>query len=313
MALNIVFAGTPLFALPSLQVLLQSTHRVIAVYTQPDRPAGRGRQLTESPVKTLATAAGLKVFQPLSLRDDKAVQQLIELQPDLMIVVAYGMILPPAILKIPRYGCVNVHASLLPRWRGASPIQQAILHGDQHTGITLMQMNEGLDTGAILAKSECDISETDTSGTLQNRLADLGAKLLLPVISALENQTIIPEPQPNEGATYAPKIQKKDAEINWTDSAIKIGQLIRAMNPEPIAFARFEEDRIRIWEATPLNDTHSALPGTILRVDKQGVDVATGDGVLRLLQLQLPGKTAEPVSNFIQRERHILQRQPFLF
>lgn len=294
--MKIIFAGTPEFAVPTLQSLIASQHHVIAVYTQPDRPAGRGQILTSSPVKQVAIAAKIPVYQPKTLRDVAAQNDLRDLQADLMVVAAYGLILPKAVLEIPRLGCINVHASLLPRWRGAAPIQRAILTGDKETGITIMQMDEGLDTGAMLHHASCSINPEDTSGILQDRLANLGANALLQTLVELEKNAIKPEVQNEEEACYAKKIEKTEAELDWQRSAEELERAVRAFNPWPVAYTFFQNESLRIWEAKALADKVAAVPGTLVRASKEGIDVATGSGILRLLQIQLPGGKRLPVS-----------------
>jgi methionyl-tRNA formyltransferase len=290
---KIIFAGTPDFAIPSLRALLNSKHTVCAVYTQPDRPAGRGRKLTASPVKLLAEEHQLPIYQPLSLRDADAQKDLANLHADLMIVIAYGLILPPAVLSAPKFGCMNVHASLLPRWRGAAPIQRALLAGDTTTGITLMQMDQGLDTG-MLEKTTCPIHSDDTAQTLHDRLAVLGAETLLRTLTALEKNSLHPEAQDDKKACYAPKLTKHEALLNWQDTAENLARAVRAFNPWPIAYTTLGEETIRIWQAEAISSTNTATPGTIIHVNSQGLDIATGSGVLRVLRLQLPG--AKPLT-----------------
>lgn len=284
--MKIIFAGTPVFSVHTLAALINSPHEVIAVYTQPDRPAGRGRQLTASPVKQLAEKNNIPVFQPQTLRDTSEQQKLIDLKADVIIVVAYGLILPKIILTAPRLGCINVHASLLPRWRGAAPIQRAILSGDQETGVTIMQMDEGLDTGAMLKKVICPIKNDDTSATLHQTLAELGAEALLKTLADLDKMT--PETQNHTDATYAHKITKEEAEINWEHQAKQISQQIRAFNPWPIAFFKIGEESVRVWQASVI-EKNAGVPGEIMAIGKDGIEVATGENVLRLEKLQFPG------------------------
>lgn len=295
--LRIVFAGTPEFAAQSLAALLETEHDILGVYTQPDRPAGRGRKLTPSPVKALALEHQLPVFQPLSLRTPEAQAELAALQPDLMIVVAYGLLLPQAVLDIPRLGCLNVHASLLPRWRGAAPIQRALLAGDHETGITLMQMDVGLDTGAMLYKTHLQIAEDETSGQLHDRLAQLGAQTLVTGLEHLVAGKLTPEAQDDTLACYAHKLSKEEGLIDWTLSAQTLARQVRGLNPWPVCYTQMAEATLRIWEAEPSQLSHtSAAPGTLIALDKQGLHVQTGSGVLCIRHLQLPGAKAQPLA-----------------
>jgi len=287
MSLKIIFAGTPLFALPTLEALQNSPYEVIAVFTQPDRPAGRGQKLTPSPLKTFALSHALPIFQP-KLLQARALQ---ELAPDLMIVVAYGLILPKEILEIPRLGCLNLHPSLLPRWRGAAPIQHTLLHGDTMTGLTIIQMDEGMDSGPILLQKKYSIKAAENSVELQTRLAKAGAALMLEAIHALACGLSTPQPQEESLATYAPKIKKSQGLIDWQQPAIQIFNKIRAFNSWPVAFTYLHGQPLKIWEAKIAeNKTTLAPPGTIVSAGPTGIFVATGSGVLELLTLQLPGK-----------------------
>lgn len=297
-SLNIIFAGTPDFAAVALAALLESHHQVIAVYTQPDRPAGRGRKLKASPVKALALEHELPVFQPASLKGDEEQQQLAALDADVMVVAAYGLLLPREVLEIPRYGCLNIHASLLPRWRGAAPIQRAILAGDSESGITIMQMDEGLDTGDMLFKLTTPITENDTAQQLHDRLAKLGADALLEALEATPGN-LEPESQDEKLATYARKLEKKEAAIDWTQPAEQIARQINAFNPWPVAQTHLNDKVLRIWEAHPIPGNPTASPGTVLEENKEGIDIATGKGVLRITRLQLPGGKPLSASDFI--------------
>jgi methionyl-tRNA formyltransferase len=287
--LNIIFAGTPEFGLPCLEALAQSPHRLQAIYTQPDRPAGRGRKLQASAVKEWALAHHLPVYQPLNFKSPEAIAELAALKPDLLIVIAYGLILPKAVLDIPTLGCVNVHASLLPRWRGASPIQHAILHGDKESGVTIMQMDVGMDTGAMLRKVSCVISNQDTAQTLHDKLAQISAQPLLETIEELALHRANPEEQNNELATYAGKINKEDALIDWHQSAAEIDQKIRAFNPWPIAYTLLNAEVLRVHQAQIATVEPKQKPGTVVQIDKKGMLVATGKQSLLIEKIQFPG------------------------
>jgi methionyl-tRNA formyltransferase len=302
--MKIIFAGTPDFAVAPLEALLQSGHEVIAVYSQPDRPAGRGRVLTPSPVKQAALAAGIQVLQPLNFKAEADRQQLAALQPDLMVVVAYGLLLPQAVLDIPRLGCLNIHASILPRWRGAAPIQRALAAGDAQTGVCIMQMEAGLDTGPVHLMRSLSIEPEDTAQSLHDRLAVLGAEALLETLPLLEQPGHSPTPQDDAGACYAQKLSKDEAWLDWTQDARTLELQIRAFNPWPVAQTQYQDQTLRIWLATALDAQPGNIePGSILETSAQGIDVATGKGVLRLQQLQLPGKKAMAVADFIKANK----------
>jgi len=304
--LKIIFAGTPDFSVPPLQALIDSPHEVVAVYTQPDRPAGRGRKLTPSPVKACAIENNIPVYQPEKLRQAEDQQPLIDLQADLMVVVAYGIILPKVILDAPRLGCFNIHASLLPRWRGAAPIQRSILAGDVETGITIMQMDVGLDTGDMLLKKVCPIADDDTGSSLHDRLSIMGAEALMEILPAIANETLQPEKQDDSQANYAEKLQKAEAIVDWSKSASEIKAQVNAFNAWPVAQTPIDlkqdgkPQMMRIWQAQLTDvDVGSEPPGKVLNCNKQGIDVATGDGVLRLMKIQMPGKKPMDVPAFV--------------
>lgn len=286
--MNIVFAGTPDFAVPSLRALLDAGRNVSAVYTQPDRPAGRGRKLTASPVKTVAQHAGIPVFQPENFKTIDSIEQLKALAPDLIVVVAYGLLLPQAVLDIPPLGCINVHGSLLPRWRGAAPIHRAVMAGDQETGVTIMNMVKKLDAGDMLLKTFTVIRPDDTSGSLHDRLADMGAKALVQVVEQLERGTAIATPQDESQVTYAHKLDKQEAMLDWRMSAVELDRKIRGLNAWPVAQTLFKGEVLRIWRCALTHQASQAAPGT-LSCQEHALDVATGCGVLRLLDVQLPG------------------------
>ena len=288
--LRLVFAGTPEFALPCLEACLAAEADVVAVYTQPDRPAGRGRKLAPSPVKQRALAAGIVVEQPETLKDADAQQCLAGYAPDLMIAVAYGLILPRRVLATPRLGCWNVHASLLPRWRGAAPIQRAILAGDEETGVDLMQMEAGLDTGPILIERRTAIAADETGGSLHDRLAALGADALAEGLARVaRGETLTARPQAEDGVVYAHKIDKSEARLDWNEPAIALERKVRAFNPWPVAEAELLGERLRIWSARARAETPNAPPGTIVGNGRDALDVATGDGVLGILEVQREG------------------------
>lgn len=298
-SLKIIFAGTPDFAAKHLQALIDSPHQVVAVYTQPDRPAGRGHKLTPSPVKVLAAEHNLSVYQPKSLRDEAAQQELAAIEADIMVVVAYGLILPQVVLDTPKLGCINVHGSILPKWRGAAPIQRALWAGDAETGVTIMQMNAGLDTGDMLQISTLPIEDNDTSATLYDKLAQLGPQSLVAALSSLAAGTLTAEPQDDSLATYAEKLSKEEARINWHKSAIALSREIRAFNPWPVSYFTLNEQNVKVWQAQPLAENVSLAAGTIVSANKHGLTIATGDGQLQITEMQLPGKKAMRVADIL--------------
>lgn len=303
--MKIVFAGTPAFAVSSLRAAARH-HEVVAVYTQPDRPAGRGRGLAPSPVKLDAIARGIPVFQPDSLKTPEAQQQLRDLAPDLMVVVAYGLILPKAVLTIPTHGCWNVHASLLPRWRGAAPIQRAIQAGDAETGVCLMQMEAGLDTGPVLLKQHIAIGPNDTGGQLHDRLAALGEQVLSDGLGLLRaGIKPIAQPQPEAGVTYAHKLDKAEARLDWAQNAHALARTVRAFNPWPIAEAMLAGERVRIHGAIALDDNQGKAPGTLLGASRDGIDIACGQGALRLRVLQREGGKAITAADYLNARRDL--------
>lgn len=295
--LRIIFAGTPDFAARHLQALLDSEHQVIAVYTQPDRPAGRGQQLQASPVKQLAVAHDIPVFQPKSLKKAPAQQQLAALDADLMVVVAYGLILPQVVLDTPKLGCINVHGSLLPRWRGAAPIQRALWAGDTKTGVTIMQMDAGLDTGAMLSMATLPIEDHDTSATLYDKLAVIGPRALVEALQDLPSLQAKAQPQQDSAANYAEKLSKEEALLDFNKAAVALEREIRAFNPWPVSYLQLGTQQLKIWQARV--EAGSAQPGQVVRVDKKGIAIGTSDGLLVIEQLQPPGKKAMAVVDFL--------------
>ncbi|MCF7506520.1 methionyl-tRNA formyltransferase [Vibrio sp. L3-7] len=304
-SLRIVFAGTPDFAARHLAALLSSEHEVIAVYTQPDRPAGRGKKLTASPVKNIALENNIPVYQPENFKSDEAKQELADLNADIMVVVAYGLLLPQAVLDTPRLGCINVHGSILPRWRGAAPIQRSIWAGDKETGVTIMQMDIGLDTGDMLSIATLPIETTDTSASMYEKLAGLGPDALVDCLANIASGKAVAEKQDDELANYAKKLSKEEAKIDWNDSAEHIERCVRAFNPWPMShFAIVDsssdtEISIKVWQTRVDEESTSAPAGTIIKADKTGIYVATGDKVLVLEQLQVPGKKAMSVQDIL--------------
>ncbi len=303
--MKIVFAGTPEFAVASLRAAARH-QEVVGVYTQPDRPAGRGRGLMPSPVKLEAIARGIPVFQPESLKTAEAQQQLRDLQPDLMVVVAYGLILPKAVLAIPTHGCWNVHASLLPRWRGAAPIQRAIQAGDAETGVCLMQMEAGLDTGPVVLRQHTPIQAGELGGSLHDRLAELGAQVLSDGLGLLRaGLKPIAQPQPEQGVTYAHKLDKAEARLDWSQDAQVLERTVRAFNPWPIAEAQLAGERVRIHGAVALADNQGKAPGTLLAAGRDGIDIACGQGALRLRVLQREGGKAITAADYLNARRDL--------
>ncbi|MDW6091453.1 methionyl-tRNA formyltransferase [Vibrio rhizosphaerae] len=303
--LRIIFAGTPDFAARHLAALLSSAHEVIAVYTQPDRPAGRGKKLTASPVKALAIDHQIPVYQPENFKSPESKQQLADLNADLMVVVAYGLLLPQAILDAPRLGCINVHGSILPKWRGAAPIQRSIWAGDAETGVTIMQMDAGLDTGDMLSIAKLPIESTDTSASMYEKLAHLGPQVLIDALDAIRDDQITPVRQDDQLASYAQKLSKEEARIDWSQPADFIERCIRAFNPWPVSHFCVTDSKtdttpaIKVWQSHVEHTSTDQPAGTIIRADKTGIHIATGKDVLVLEQLQVPGKKAMPVQDIL--------------
>ncbi|MDP2760509.1 MAG: methionyl-tRNA formyltransferase [Sideroxyarcus sp.] len=296
--MKIIFAGTPQFAAIALNALLGTKHQIVAVLTQPDRPSGRGMKQTASPVKELAQQHGISLLQPDTLKAESVQQLLRELQADVMVVAAYGLILPPAVLQIPRFGCLNIHASLLPRWRGAAPIQRAILAGDSETGITIMQMDACLDTGDMLLQKNCPITFVDTTQTLHDRLAALGAESIVETLQLLEPGKLHPQKQDESRSCYAAKLDKAEARIDWSRPASELARAVRAYNPFPVAHTELHGTPIKVWRASA--DSKTGIPGTVLSTGKAGIEVACGEGSLVLEVLQKSGGKALPAAQFMQ-------------
>ncbi|MEK9765434.1 MAG: methionyl-tRNA formyltransferase [Thalassolituus sp.] len=307
MSLRIIFAGTPDFAAVHLKSLVDSDHEVVAVYSQPDRPAGRGKKLQPSPVKQVALEHDIPVYQPLNFKDEADVDTLKSLNADVMVVVAYGLLLPKNVLDAPKYGCLNVHASLLPRWRGAAPIQRCIEAGDMVTGITIMQMDVGLDTGDMLSKVTTGISLDDTGGSLHDRLASMGPDALLKTLADVEAGTLAPEAQNDALANYAHKLTKQEALVDWQQDAEVLARRIRAFNPFPMAYTLLGDERIRVHAADALEKATQLTPGTIANVTSDGIEVACNEGVLRLTRIQLAGKKPMSVAEVINGQPNLFQ------
>lgn len=301
--LRIIFAGTPDFAARHLDALLSSGHNVVGVFTQPDRPAGRGKKLMPGPVKALAEEHGLPVFQPASLRPEENQQLVADLNADVMVVVAYGLILPKAVLGMPRLGCINVHGSLLPRWRGAAPIQRSLWAGDAETGVTIMKMDVGLDTGDMLYKLSCPITPEDTSATLYDKLAELGPQGLIKTLEQLAEGTAKPEVQDEALVTYAEKLSKDEALLDWALPAAQLERCIRAFNPWPVSWMVIDDQPVKVWKASVIESHVQAAPGTIVEANKQGIQVATAEGILNLESLQPAGKKAMSVQDLLNSRR----------
>jgi methionyl-tRNA formyltransferase len=302
--LEILFAGTPDFSVPTLKALMDAGHSIKAVYTQPDRPAGRGRRLAASPVKETALASRLPVLQPKTLRDDQAIEVLRRHEADLMVVVAYGLLLPQQVLDAPHLGCVNLHASLLPRWRGAAPIQRCILAGDTETGVTIMRMEAGLDTGPMYLRRRIPLDTRETGGSLHDKLATLGASALIEALPGIAGGTLIPERQDDNLACYAKKLGKEEASIDWSRPAVELDRRIRAFDPWPVAQTRLGETLVRLWGSElPKGETGSEPPGRVLATGRAGIDVVTGKGLLRITRVQLPGKRPMTAAELLNARR----------
>lgn len=301
--LKIIFAGTPDFAAKHLQALIDSPHDVIAVFTQPDRPAGRGNKVTASPVKQLAIQHNIDVYQPQTLKKEENQHTIAKLNADIMIVVAYGLILPQAVLDMPKLGCLNVHGSLLPRWRGAAPIQRACWAGDKQTGVTIMQMDVGLDTGDMLFKASCEIEADDTSATLYDKLAKLGPDALLQTLNLISKGHAQPQKQDESLVTYAEKLSKHEAKLDWNLSAEQLERCIRAFNPWPVSYFEIEGEPVKVWQGNVIAQATNQIPGTILQADKSGIQIATKMGILNLTQLQPAGKKPMPAQDILNSRK----------
>lgn len=300
--MKVIFMGTPDFAVGTLQALLQSEHEVVAVVTQPDKPKGRGKAMQFTPVKEVAAEAGIPVLQPKKVREEAVVEELRSYHPDVIVVVAFGQLIPKSILEMPKYGCVNVHASLLPKYRGAAPIQWAVIDGEEKSGVTTMQMDEGLDTGDMLLTEEVTLDPEETGGSLFDKLSQVGAQLLLKTLDALENAAVTPQKQPAESTTvYAAMLNKKMGEIDWSQSAVQIERLVRGLNPWPSAYTHLAGKTLKIWKAAvrPSREQKKE-PGSVILEDKKHFGIQTGDGVLEILELQLEGKKRMTADAFLR-------------
>ena len=298
--MRVVFMGTPDFAVGTLKALISSEHEVAAVVTQPDKPKGRGKAMQFTPVKEVAVEAGIPVMQPIKVRDPQVVADLQELQPDVIVVVAFGQIIPKSILEMPKYGCVNVHASLLPKYRGAAPIQWAVIDGEEKSGVTTMQMDMGLDTGDMLLKKEVVLEEQETGGSLFDKLSQVGAELLMETLKGLEAGSIVPEKQPEESPTpYAAMMTKELGKIDWNKDAVSIERLIRGLNPWPSAYTKMGEKTLKIWSAE-VHEGGDAFPGTVVKSGKSGLFIQTGEGILEVKELQLEGKKRMEADAFLR-------------
>lgn len=296
--LRVIFAGTPEFAAKHLSALIEQNYNVVACYTQPDRPSGRGKKLQPSAVKQVALDNDITVCQPLSLKSDEAQAELESWNADLMIVVAYGLLLPKAALDTPKFGCINVHGSILPKWRGAAPIQRSVLAGDAETGVTIMQMDVGLDTGDMLLIKTCPITKQDTSGSIYSKLEEIGPGALLETVEQIATGNAVAKKQDNEQATYAHKLTKQEAEIDWSEPAQLIDQKVRGYQPWPVAFAKIKENAVKIWQVEVIEASNKPA-GEIISADKSGILISTGDGAINILQLQPPGKKAMSAADFL--------------
>lgn len=306
-SLSIIFAGTPDFAAKHLIKLLESNYNVIAVYTQPDRPAGRGNKLTESPVKQIALEYNIPIFQPVNFKQQPAIDELAHLNADLMIVVAYGLILPKSVLNATHLGCINVHGSLLPKWRGAAPIQRACWAGDNETGVTIMQMDEGLDSGDMLYKLSCPITKFDTSASLYDKLAELGPDALLNTLEQLQKGSLSPEKQDESLVTYAHKLSKNEAKLDWSMSAIQLTRCVKAFNPWPVSYFEIDNNIIKVWQAQAIENVGKSPIGSILNIDKNGIQIQTQNGIFNITEIQPAGKKRMSVQDYLNGKQSLLE------